>query len=147
MLKYLYWPNDLSDYHSAQPETVTCLTGHPSLQSCGAHVRELTVMVKKKLKKKKRAAVCVKIYLLLGSICRKRFELTSARVGRAPIMLGARLHKCRCARGEQIKGYQRNPVIARQLTVSAGSKQGHSFCLLISPRFCGLLSRWACARG
>lgn len=32
---------------------------------------------------------------------------------------------------EQIKGYQRNPVIARQLIVSSGTKQGHFFCLLI----------------
>lgn len=39
-----------SDYHSAQPETVTCLTGHPSLQSCGAHVRELNSDGKKKKK-------------------------------------------------------------------------------------------------
>lgn len=43
--------------------------------------------------------------------------------------------------GEQIKGYQRNPVIARQLIVSPGTKQRHFFCLLIRLRSCGLLSR------
>lgn len=49
--------------------------------------------------------------------------------------------------GEQIKGYQRNPVIARQLIVSPGTKQKHFFCLLIRLRPCGLLSRCACAWG
>lgn len=47
---------------------------------------------------------------------------------------------------EQIKSYQRNPVIARQLIVSPGTEQRHFFCLLIRLRSC-----WAvaclCARG
>lgn len=62
-------------------------------------------------------------------------------------MYGVRLQERGVCRGEQIKGYQSDPVIERQLIVRPGTEQRHFFCLLIRLGSCGLLSRCICARG
>lgn len=54
-------------------------------------------------------------------------QLTSLQL----VMVWSKIARVVICRGEQIKGYQRNPVIARQLIVSPGTKQRHFFCLLI----------------
>lgn len=46
---------------------------------------------------------------------------------------------------KKIKGYQKNPVIVRQLIVSSGMKQRPLFCLLIRLRWCSVLNRCLCA--
>lgn len=102
---------------------------------------------KKTQQKKKtyRTTVCVKIYLP------RAFNVSEeiwAHLGRRRPGLSRRTRDCTSAdvqRGNKIKGYQRNPVIARRLTVSPASKRRHLFCVLISSRCCGLLSRCACS--
>lgn len=100
---------------------------------------------KKQQKKTYRTTVCVKIYLP------RAFNVSEeiwAHLGRRRPGLSRRTRDCTSAdvqRGNKIKGYQRNPVIARRLTVSPASKRRHLFCVLISSRCCGLLSRCACS--
>lgn len=148
------WPHDLSDYHRAQPETVACLTGHSHHKSCSGYVSQADSVsgggevrrgTKTQQKKTYRTTVCVKIYLP------RAFNVSEeiwAHLGRCRPGLSRRTRDCTSAdvqRGNKIKGYQRNPVIARRLTVSPASKRRHLFCVLISSRCCGLLSRCACS--
>lgn len=106
------WPHDLSDYHRAQPETVACLTGHSHHKSCSGHVSQADSVsgggevrrVTKKTTEKNLSHNSLCQHLSPACVQRVWRDLSSPRPPSArPITPDARLHKCRCAKGEQNK--------------------------------------------
>lgn len=124
-------PRDLSDYHRAQPETVACLAGHSHRRAAGG--RGGKVGGERGAGDKRTTAFASRF------ICRVRLNVSEEGLSSPRAAGGARhYHAGReiaqvadVRRGNKIKGYQRNPVIARRLTVSPASKPRHLFCALI----------------